>query len=802
MNNYLFPEQMLSLSEKMRIKDGEKVPHWFRSNRDYFVNETIFNTDEKEFMQKLYDIADEVIAESDYKKTINPYNSDKEEFSSTPATLRNYSIIKPVLERFLGERRKRPNRFEVVPVGADVHNEVREQMQKEFRDRLTQNFLLILQANGTDLNSKEGQELMSTKMQDIERDTLSKYLENKAISGQQALEILDKDLRLADAFQEAYYDYLVTGSVFDFKTVNHNDVKYSIVSPMEIDIIGWDETSRFAEDSAGAVRVMYWSAASVIDNWREKLSEDDIRWVQSLEHDYDTVANARGGYTRYGKSGTVWRNRNGVSQRFEEGVVPVEHVVWKSLTKRGVLKYMTPIGEAEMPVDDTYQLNPANGDISIKWGWENEWFETFSICRNRFSRFDDNVLFLDYGVGEVQRTDINNTSKCKHPYNGIRRGYRTKRIISPVKTGMVYEELINTLHYRFDLALSRSYDKLMLFPLSLVPKDKGWTTDQWMYSIRSFSIVFFDDTEDKALQAMNAIKEIDMSLGTYMQSMWSLIQTVKYEYWESVGFNPQRFGDIGQNAGKGTTEQSISQAATSTSDMIALFEGFRETSLNALLDYSKFAWIEGKRGAYLNSDASVVTYHIDGLEHAGTQHGVFVIDPIKEEGKIEFFKNMVLQPMAQNGAAPDIMAAIVDTDNFTKIKQLAEKARNIEQQFQQEQLASQQQADQQLEAMRQQTEKLKSDTQIQVAMIRAAAEKEKALITADSFNAALGDAEGDGIAESDEIVQRSLERTNQMREQAGKQRDLRLKNNSENRKENMQMKKMENDLRIAKMNKN
>ncbi len=413
-------------------------------------------------MATLYDIADEMLAETEYKKVVNPLNSDKEEYKTSPATLRNYSIIKPVLERFLGERRRRPNRFEVVPIGAEVHNEIRDNMQKEFRARLSQSLISSLQAEGINLKSEEGQQQVSLKMRDIERDTLQTYLENKALAGQQALEILNADLRLEDAFQEAFYDYLVTGCVFDFKTVDHNDVKYTVVSPMEIDIIGWDENSRFAEDSAGAIRMMFWSAASVIDRWREKLTEDDIRWIQSIEKDYTTLSNPSGGYTRYGNSGTAWRNRDGKSDRYEEGVVPVEHVVWKTLTKRGILKYMTPVGVAEMPVDDTYVLNTDQGDISIDWKWENEWVETFSVCRNRMSRFDGDVLFLDWGVGEVQRTDINNTSKCKHPYNGIRRGYRTKRIISPVKTGIAYEELINTLHYRFDLALSRSYDKLLM----------------------------------------------------------------------------------------------------------------------------------------------------------------------------------------------------------------------------------------------------------------------------------------------------------------------------------------------------
>ncbi len=795
MNAYEFPEQMLSTSEKFKLEQGEITPQWFKRNRQYFASCSNKNIDDKIRLEKLYAIADETLIELDYKKTINPLNADKKEFNSMPATLRNYDIIKPIVDRFMGERRKRPNRFEVVPVGVEVVNEVKAKIEENYKTKLTERFLSVLQANGLPLN-KSVEETQQVIGKQIEDTTLLSYVEEKAKNAYTALNILNQDLRLEDKFQEAYYDYLISGSCYDFKAVFNNNVEYAVVSPLEIDVIGWDETSKFAEDATAIVRTMRWSAASIIDHFNKVLTEEQIKTIKGLESGKFSNASI-GSFTS-----NSFRGVDGTYREYESGLILVEHIVWKSLTKRGTLTYQSDIGIQKMPVDDSYILDINNGDISIEWLWENEWYETF-VCSNGVQeRLNEDVIYLHYGVGDVQRTMLDNTSKCKLPYNGIKRGYRRNTIVSPVKTGLAYQELINILHYRFDLALSRSYDKLMLFPIGLIPSIKGWDTERWMYSVRAFSIAFFDETKTNASVAIQGMKEIDMSLGNYMKDMWGLIQTVKQEYWDAVGFNAQRYGDINSSSGKALTEQAILQSNSSTYDMISQFEGFRETSLNALYDYSRFAWIDGKKGAYYTSQTAAVCYEIDGLEHASTEFGIFVVNPAQEEEKLQFYKQNILQPLAQNGNQPDLIADIIDTDNFSKLKELARRARKINEDYE---MAKQQQindSSQQVANMQLEAKQLEQQTQLEIAHLKAETEIEKALIMADSFNAKEGDSDGDGISESNEIIDRHLERIQERRTLANKQYNEDRKTAQADKKMALEEKKLQTQLQIAKENKN
>lgn len=792
---YNLPEQMLTTEQKFSIEEGETVPRWFKENRRYFATEASLQIDDKVRLEKLYAIADESLVDINYKHIVNPLNSDKKEFSSMPARLRNYSIIKPVLDRLLGERRKRPNRFEVVPTGALAASEVQEKMKEEFKTRMAQKVISTLQGKGVDLQSEEGQQQQELSQKAIERDTLLTYIEEKAKNAYTALTILNQDLRLEDKFQEAYYDYLVTGRVFDCKSIHYDNVEYSIVSPLEIAVIGWDDTSKFAEDATAVVRTMKWTAASVIDYFRDKLTEDQIRSIKKLESSI-SVNNNRSYTPQY------FKGINGEYAEFNSGLLTVEHVVWKTLTKRGILSYQTKVGIEKMPVGDDYVLNKSNDDIDIEWTWENEWVETYSLYTDIHHLSSDDVISLHYGIGEVQRTMLDNTSRCKLPYNGIVRGYRNNTIVSPVKTGIAYEELINNLHYRFDLALSRSYDKLLLFPLGLIPTVKGWSTDRWMYSLRAFSIAFFDETKEKAQTAIQGMKEIDMSLSNYMKEMWGLIQTVKEEYWQAVGFNPQRFGDINQNSGKGLTDQALMQSVSSTYDMISLYEGFRECSLNALLDYTRFAWIEGKKGAIYNTKNQLLQYDIDGIQHASTETGVFVVNPQEEEEKIQFFKQVILQPLAQNGNQPDLIAEIVDTNNFSKVKELALKSRKINEEYEMQKQQQINDGQQQVAEMNAQSKKEEQAILLQIAQLKANTEIEKALIMADSFNAKEGDIDGDGVNESNEIIDRHYERLQRSRENYAKAQQTNSKLNMENKKMNIKEKEMENKLAIAKENKN
>lgn len=790
----MLPEQMLSSAEKFRVEKGEETPKWFLDCRRYFANESLKSITDADTLQRLYEIADEQLRESEYKHLVNPLNSKKKEYNSMPAKLRNYSIISPVIERLMGERRKRPNRYEVIPVGTANANDLKDKVKETYKAKMAEKLLFLLQGKGVPVETAEAPNDLQITQQQVEKEAILSYVEQKAKDGQTALEILNQDLRLEDKFQEGYYDFLVTGRVFDYKAIFNNNVVYQIVSPLEISVIGWDDTSKFAEDATAIVRRMKWSAASVIDNFKEYLDEDKIKKIKEIENRLTLPT-----YSNYVGS---FRTPSGNLAEYNSGLLTVEHVVWKTLTKRGILTYATEYGLKQMPVGDDYKINKAAGDVSIEWTWENEWMETYVVYENINNNLTEDFIPLYWGIGQVQRTMLDNSSKCKLPYNGIVRGYRTNEIHSIVKTGLPYEELVNALHYRFDLALSRSYDKLMLFPLGLIPSDKGWDTERWMYSIRAFSIAFFDETKEKATATLQAIKEIDMSLGKYMSDMWQLIQMVKEEFWQAVGFNSQRFGDIGQYSGKSATNQALIQSISSTFDLNSIYEGFRESSLNALLDFSKFAWIDGKKGILYTPRSGTVQYEIDGLQYATTEFGVFVVNPQEEEEKLNFYKQAILQPLAQNGGQPDLIAEIIDTNSFTRVKELAVKARQIQEEYEMSKQQQIQQGNEQIKQMELQDKQIEREFQMQLAQLKANTEIEKALIMSDSFNAAQGDIDGDGVSESEEIVNRHLERVNMARQGFREEQQMNKKEAIENRKNDIKEEEISAKLEIAKINKN
>jgi hypothetical protein len=789
------PMQMISTKEKLAVtaEDTDGVPAWIKKVRQYFGQLAYLDVENSSEIQELYRLADDHLNEDDYKALLNPYNTDNEKHKRMPAKLRNYSIISPLIQRLMGERRKRPNKFSVVAVGPDAVAKIEEQIKEEYRARLVAGAILQLQAKGIPIDAEVEQQVYT----DVEKQITLRMTELLAMHGQAALEIMSRSLDLDTKFQDAFYDYLVAGSCWDFKMVNHDDVEYTIVSPKDISVFGWDETSPYAEDAMGSMRRMQWSVASILEHWREDLKEKDIEWLSKLDSD-------RVGHNDFGN----WTHEvsgNRTNSYMNDGTVLVEHLMWKTLTKRGILTYDTPLGEKQMPVDETYVINKAAGDIKVDWTWEPEWWEIYTVSDSFFnSRYgsNSNMLYLQYGPGVVQRTDLNNTAKCRLPTNGIKAGHRYSGVSSVVKTGKSYQELVNILHYRFDMSLARSYDKLMFFPIGLIPNHDGWDPDKWFYNMRAFSVVFFDETKEKATQAMQAMKEIDMSLSQYMIQMWSLVQEVKHEYWDAVGFNPQRYGDVGASAGKGTTERALAQSFTSTNELISRFEKFREKALMGLLDFSKYAWINGKQGEYFQSVEEKELLKINPIEHALSEYGVFAVDPILEQERIEAFKNSVIMPMAQNGGDVGVIAELIEADNYAKIKQLAQRAQEIQREFEMSRQSQAEQAQQQLAETNAAAQSGKDQMDWQIAQLKAKTEIEKALIMADSFNAKEGDVDGDGTAESEEIVNRYYERLGIA--QKSMVDNSQAISKQANDRENRDLKKMDiaAKLKIAKENKN
>tara|TARA_R110000751_G_scaffold2568_2_gene13797 strand:- start:637 stop:1428 length:792 start_codon:yes stop_codon:yes gene_type:complete len=196
--------------------------------------------------------------------------------------------------------------------------------------------------------------------------------------------------------------------------------------------------------------------------------------------------------------------------------------------------------------------------------------------------------------------------------------------------------------------------------------------------------------------------------------------------WEKLsGVNRQRQGQVGSYEGKGTSQQAIVQSSHITEDLFRKFNRLEQRDLQAMLDYSKEAWLTGKKSMYVMPDGTTDFLDINSMEHMESEYGVFLSDSGKDQDKLQQIKQLS-QSMVQNGVPASTIAEMFDAENFSQIKLKIKSAEKSMQELQQQQQQAQQEAQQmQLQQAQEQMERddenkeKDREVQIKVAMIHA-----------------------------------------------------------------------------------
>ena len=232
---------------------------------------------------------------------------------------------------------------------------------------------------------------------------------------------------------------------------------------------------------------------------------------------------------------------------------------------------------------------------------------------------------------------------------------------------------------------------------------KKWDMDKFMYYVEGTGIAWVDYNKEGIQLNPQHQSVLDMSIKTINQYI-TLLESILVEWEKISGVSRQRQGEIGAYEGKASSQQAILQSSHITEDLFRKFERMEQRDFQALLDYSKEAWLTGKRGMFVLPDGTTDFLDISSLEYMEANFGIFVSDAGKDQEKLQNIKGLT-QAMMQNGAKPGDIAEMLDSDSFTQIKKnlkLADKANAELEQAQQE--AQQQMQQQQLEAQQMQLE--------------------------------------------------------------------------------------------------
>jgi hypothetical protein len=713
------------------IPFSQKNQEWARQTAEAIISLSSFNTSGQKYMLKLfYDAYAGNTDFGEYSHLTKPWGDN---FKNFPAKLTNYNIIKPVIDRLIGERIQRPFIFQVSAVNSDIQTLKEEQITQLVQGTLKQMFINELNQLGlTDIPQDETQD-----PQQIKQFIETNYKDQRAILGQQALDYIVDYNEFAEKGRKGFLDYMVSGEVYSYRGIEHDEPTFNIINPLEIDYQR-DPDKDYIEDADWVIHYTLVNPSTIVSKFY-----DDPEFTKEM---IDELENPNSPAGTYPFSIYTMANNNHNPYSIQR-LVPIVHITWQSKQKLGIVKYVDEFGiPNEKIVSEEYTPLP---NEEVKWMWVNQPWETYKVY--------DKWYFRTRPIPEASLLK-NNISLRKLPYNGRMYSNRNTTNVSLVSLGMPYQITYNIYKYRYELMIAKAKGIIGVIDLNAKPND--WSMDKWLHYIESMGLMI-TNYADKEVVRHNptGTNEINLSLGNFINTFETLLASIRSEWEALCGVTRQRQGDIKASELVGNVEAAIYQSSAITESLFYDYSNFERRDLQYLVDLSKIAWVNGKKANFITHDGRNIYFSIDGAEYANAEYGVFLKNTSKEYRKLETAKQMA-QAFIQNGLGPSSALEILDGENFSEIKQKVREAERherllndqlermkIEQQTQLEQMIAAKEAEQrEFDAEQNQLDR---DNKIEVATITSLGIGK------------VGDSDGDNVPDILEVRELALKERSQ-----------------------------------------
>lgn len=803
--NGYFPRQRVSSEEKQKQE-------WYANCIDYVIAAGISFNDRSETETQL-NILHGDIPNSFYKKTLNPYNSNNERYTRFPATMRNLDIMNDIVRRYVSEYFKGVHEFIVSANNPDVvlrkNAKLRQaigmlaeqEFANEFRKRLQ-----ALQQQQEQQQMQQGGEAPDINPQDAMPDPEEfmknfneKYIDSQSKQAQDLLDYVRSITEDAILYISAYFNYVSVGECYTYTDVRGEKLIKENVPVIEAYPI--PNSNFFVEDHDMFARKMLLSYPQIMDMFETVLDDKDKTF---LEKYYDT-RDASTGRTQMLYSQYFEYYPDGCEKLTKEereffkkqpvniaeqnnNLFEVWHVVWRGAVRRGVLTYINQFGVvSERIVDDDYVVNPLAGDISIDYIFEEQIYEGYRIG-NRYS-----------AVYPIKARPVAYQRDGKLPYNGMMEILPLMGKFSIIKLITPYQIMRNIISYHREMVIAKNKMLILLLPESLITSD----TEDKIYKMAADGVLLVDDSEDANSQKMANIRMLNANLGTYITELTNLMEAIKQEAREMVDMNMQRYGEITQSAGSSTTQEAISRSSMGTVIIVTMFDEMRRRDYQRDIDFGKLAYVDGLQTSFYDDKYNQRYISLDVDSFINSDYSVIVKNDQKELGKLENLKQWAFSA-AQNGEL-DMALAAIKGDNVTQITETINRFSELRRQHEEQM----KQADQMLEQAKQQNELAKIQAKGEQDRLTKELEYQYEMQLKDiDANVSLMTHSNRGDASDNIAKARLQEISEQNKIQIANQKlnieQSKMTNDMYNKAADRQVQreKMQNDLAIAKANKN
>ena len=833
----IFPDQFKTEKEK-------QDESWIKNTMDYFANKSYAEyVKNRDTFVKNYDLVKGILRMEDFyqEPVVSSFTQTLEANLNLPSYVKMYSIITTPLNELVGEISKRPDAFRVKAFDDDSQAEELEFktgiLQEYIINEAKQKILAKADLQGAELEEEELQQLTMEQVKD-ELDSYTSIAEkwaNHILTCQKA------EFNLKEKSEDAFRDMLISAREFYHIYEDNSKLGFNIevANPKNTWFLTTPDRKYVSDPTgraqgayaAGIVQVMELSeiieaipdlTKEEIDHLRSSLQDyglinvresnlgnpDATPGIDSVQYDtYDPLVLQ----TRMIIESEMKENDDGLKDflgltsnvsSFGYKYVVVR-AYWISKKKIGKLIYTDEMGnEQSMLVDENYKSKTIPTEISLEWGWINQWYQGIKIGPDIYHIKPYKLLSYCPIIGlvhEVKNTEAKSLVDLMKPFQ------------------VLYNVCMNQLY----TLLEKEVGKVYLTSIRHIPVPKDGDAqdalDIWELEARNRGVVFIDDSPEnlKSPSSFNQFRDIDLTRTQEIQSRYTLAMQLKAECWELVGMSKQRMGSISASESATGTNTAITQSYSQTEPLFVAHEYVLGQLYQAIIDAALYVESSKPQStlSYITSDGESAFVQVNGTDLRFRDLKVFLTNRPEDQKMFNELRGLS-QAVIQNGGSLHDIIELYSTDSVRKMKKVFKSLKDKQDAMQQQQLDMQQQ---QMEVQQQQT--MAQIQQAQEAQEKQLAhddyqkeldrinKKEIALIAAESKAGPLSDMDTSGVPDVLEISKLAFEQSKAAKEYEAKMNDIQSKNTLAAQKLQVEREKLKvarenqaNDLAIAKEN--
>ena len=833
----IFPDQFKTEKEK-------QDESWIKNTMDYFANKAYSEyVKNRDTFVKNYDLMKGILRMEDFyqEEQVKSFTDMLTADLGLPAYVKMYSIITTPVNELVGEISKRPDTFRVKAFDDDSKSE-----ELEFKTGILQEYVLqeakkqILEKVALEGEEIDEEQLQQMTMNEV-KDELDSYTSVAEKWANHILTCQKAEFNMKEKSEDAFRDMLISGREFYHIYEDNSKLGFNVEvsNPKNTWFLTTPDRKYISDPTgraqgayaAGTVQVM--ELSEIIESVPD-LTKEEIDHLRSSLQDYGLInvrdsnlgnPNVTPGIdsvqydtydplvlqTRMMIEGEMKENNDGLKDFLgltsNVSSFGYKYVVvrcyWISKKKIGKLIYTDEMGnEQSTLVDENYKSGTIPTQISLEWGWINQWYQGTKIGPDIYHIKPYKLLSYCPIIGityEVKNTESKSLVDLMKPFQ------------------VIYKVCMNQLYK----LLEKEVGKVQLMSIRHIPIPKDGDAqdalDIWEMEARNRGVVFIDDSPEnlKSPSSFNQFTSLDLTRTQEIQARYTLAQQIKNECWELVGMSRQRMGSVSASESATGTNTAIQQSYSQTEPLFVAHEYVMGQVYQSIIDAALY--IESAKPqstlSYVTSEGESAFVQVNGSDLKFRDLKVFLTNRPEDNKMFEELRGLA-QPLMQNGGSLYDVIELYSTKSVRQMKKVFKTLKDKQEAMQQQQQQLEQQKVEQqgqiAQAQIAQTQQMKdqevANDNYQNELDRIN-KKEIALIAAESKSGPLSDVDVSGVPDVLEIGKLANDQTKALKDYEMKMAQINSQNQQASQKLQIEREKLQvarenqaNDLAVAKEN--